>query len=101
MPEALHHALVACVNRRFMAINTVKYICIPMITDAGTSRKLGAKCSVSREQYLVYMPPEKLLGGGFLTPVPPFVYFVPLSRTKPEFWILTKTHSRSYQVGPS
>ena len=38
-----------------------------------------------------FSPPE-LFGGGLSTTVrPPFVYFVPLSRTKPAFWISTRT----------
>ena len=82
MPEPLHHALVACVSRGFITIYTGKYLCIPIITDAGTFRKLGAKCNVLGDQYLVYMPPEKLLGGGVLTPVPPFCLFCTIISNK-------------------
>ena len=45
----------------------------------------------SRSHLLCCSPPEKLLGGGLSTPVPPFCFFGPLSRTKPAFWINTRT----------
>jgi len=35
--------------------------------------------------------PKSFLKAGFRPLCPPFVYFVPLSRTKPAFWISTRT----------
>ena len=101
MPEPLHHALVACVSRGFITIYTGKYLCIPIIMDAGTFRKLGAKCNVLGEQYLVYMPPEKLLGGGVLTPVPPFCLFCTIISNKTYILDLYQNTPRSKQLGQS
>jgi len=47
------------------------------------------------EIYMSYISvrhrPRSFLQAGFRPLCPPFVYFVPLSRTKPAFWISTRT----------
>ena len=40
---------------------------------------------------MTYGRPRSVLEVGFRPLCPPFVYFVPLSRTKPAFWISTRT----------
>ena len=47
-------------------------------------------CGVYTFTYIDIYRPRSFLEAGFRPLCPPFVYFVPLSRTKPAFWISTR-----------
>jgi len=67
----------------------------PLITHMHIYLCVYVYCSSHREhgatRHVLAVRPRSFLEAGFRPLCPPFVYFVPLSRTNPAFWISTRT----------
>jgi len=73
-PEPLYAMIVGSLGRLAIPATLLGRLAIPATLDS----------------YILYRP-RSFLEAGFRPPCPPFVYFVPLSQTKPAIWISTRT----------